>query len=190
MINRWRLEKSDPKAKLSPPKKQIVWWVEDTVPQEYRPYVEEGILEWNKAFEKIGFRNALAVRWQNDRDEFDPEDINYCTFRWITTSSTFAMSALRSNPLRAPGTPSRVSGPQHSIGKAARRTHESDPPPSPVPNRQPSKEAPVMAESRYQAFITTRKPLPNRWVSWNLKRYRVRESCSPGLFGSGTESCR
>ncbi len=99
MVNRWRLEKSDAKAKLSPPKKQIVWWVEDTVPQEFRPYVEDGILEWNKAFEKVGFRNALAVRWQNERDEFDPEDINYCTFRWITTSSTFAMSALRSNPL-------------------------------------------------------------------------------------------
>jgi hypothetical protein len=98
-INRWRLEKADPKAKLSPPKKQIVWWVEDNVPQEFRPYVEEGILEWNKAFEKIGFRNAIAVRWQNERDDFDPEDINYCTFRWITTSSTFAMSALRSNPL-------------------------------------------------------------------------------------------
>jgi hypothetical protein len=98
-INRWRLEKSDSSADLSPPKKQIVWWVEDNVPHEYRPFVEEGILEWNKAFEKIGFRNALAVRWQNDRDEFDPEDINYCTFRWITTPSTFAMSNVRSNPV-------------------------------------------------------------------------------------------
>ena len=88
MINRWRLEKADPKAKLSPPKKQIVWYVEDTVPIEYRPYVEEGILEWNKAFEKIGFRDAIAVRWQEDgRDDFDPEDINYCTFRWITTDA-------------------------------------------------------------------------------------------------------
>ena len=65
-INRWRLEKANPKAELSPPKKQVVWWVENTVPHEYRPYVEEGILEWNKAFEKIGFRNALGVRWQND----------------------------------------------------------------------------------------------------------------------------
>ena len=98
-INRWRLEKSDPKAKLSPPKKQLVWWVENTVPDEYRPYVEEGILEWNKAFEKIGFRNAISVRWQNERDDFDPEDINYCTFRWITTSSTFAMSGLRADPI-------------------------------------------------------------------------------------------
>jgi hypothetical protein len=98
-INRWRLEKADSDAKLSPPKKQIVWWVEDTVPHEYRPYVEAGILEWNKAFEKIGFRNALSVRWQNDQDDFDPEDINYCTFRWVTTPMTFAMSNLRSNPV-------------------------------------------------------------------------------------------
>ncbi len=99
-IDRWRLEKADPKAKLSAPKKQIVWWIEDTVPFEYRPFVEEGILEWNKAFEKVGFRNAVAVRWQQDglRDEFDPEDINYCTFRWITTPSTYAMSCLRANP--------------------------------------------------------------------------------------------
>jgi hypothetical protein len=55
MINRWRLEKANPRAKLSPPRKQIVWYVEDTVPIEYRPYVEEGIREWNKAFERIGF---------------------------------------------------------------------------------------------------------------------------------------
>lgn len=99
-INRWRIEKSDPKAKLSPPKKQLIWYVEDTVPLEYRPFVEAGILEWNKAFEKIGISNALAVRWQEDgRDDFDPEDINYCTFRWITTSTPFAMSCLRANPL-------------------------------------------------------------------------------------------
>ena len=98
-INRWRLEKANPKAKLSPPKKQIVWWVEDTVPIELRPYVEAGILEWNKAYEKIGIANAIAVRWQNERDDFDPEDINYCTLKWITTDSTFARSNLRANPL-------------------------------------------------------------------------------------------
>jgi hypothetical protein len=99
-INRWRLEKSDPRAKLSPPKKQIIWYVEDTVPLEYRPYVEEGISEWNKAFEKIGFKNAIAVRWQEaGRDEFDPEDTNYCTFRWITSDVSYAMSCLRANPI-------------------------------------------------------------------------------------------
>ena len=98
-INRWRLEKSNPKAKLSPPKKQLVWWVDNNVPHEYRPYVEEGILEWNKAFEKIGYRNALGVRWQQAGDVFDAEDINYCTFSWITTPFTFARSGLRADPI-------------------------------------------------------------------------------------------
>ena len=99
-IDRWRLEPSDPHAKLSPPRKQIIWYVEDTVPLEYRPYVEEGISEWNKAFEKIGFRNAIAVRRQEaGRDEFDPEDTNYCTFRWITSDMSYAMSCLRANPM-------------------------------------------------------------------------------------------
>jgi hypothetical protein len=100
MINRWRLEKADPGAEMSPPKKQIIWYVEDTVPIEYRPYVEEGIREWNKAFEKIGFRDAIAVRWQQaGRDDFDPEDTNYCTFRWITNDRSFAMSCFRANPM-------------------------------------------------------------------------------------------
>ncbi len=99
-VNRWRLEKANPRAKSSPPRKQIVWYVEDTVPVEYRPYVEEGIREWNKAFEKIGFRDAIAVRWEEPgRDEFDPEDARYCTFRWITSGQSYAMSCLRANPL-------------------------------------------------------------------------------------------
>lgn len=99
MINRWRLEKANPQAALSAPKKQIVFYVEDNVPYEYRSYVEDGIREWNKAFEKIGFRDAIAVRWQQPGEEFDPEDANYNTFRWITTNSTYAMSCLRANPL-------------------------------------------------------------------------------------------
>jgi hypothetical protein len=100
MINRWRLEKANPRAKLSPPHKQIIWYVEDTVPIEYRPYVEDGIREWNKAFERIGFRDAIAVRWAEEgRDEFDPEDTRYCTFRWVTSEGGFAMSCMRADPM-------------------------------------------------------------------------------------------
>ncbi len=102
-INRWRLERAeplDPKRpnKLSAPKKKIVFWIENTVPDEYRAYVREGILEWNKAFEKIGFRDAIEVR-QQESEDFDPEDINYNTFRWITTDGGFAMGPSRANPL-------------------------------------------------------------------------------------------
>lgn len=101
-VNRWRLERvdTDPKNKdrLSPPKKKIVFWIEKSVPDEYRAYVREGILEWNKAFEKVGFRDAIEVR-QQENEEFDPEDINYNTFRWITTGGGFAMGPSRANPL-------------------------------------------------------------------------------------------
>ncbi|HEV3261994.1 MAG TPA: zinc-dependent metalloprotease, partial [Gemmataceae bacterium] len=101
-VNRWRLERADndPRnaAKLSAPKKKIVFWIEKSVPDEYRAYVREGILEWNKAFEKIGFRDAIEVR-QQENEDFDPEDINYNTFRWITTSRGFAQGPSRANPL-------------------------------------------------------------------------------------------
>jgi hypothetical protein len=101
-INRWRLERADTdpknKDKLSAPKKKIVFWIEKSVPDEYRAYVREGILEWNKAFEKIGFRDAIEVR-QQENEDFDPEDINYNTFRWITTDMGFAMGPSRANPL-------------------------------------------------------------------------------------------
>jgi hypothetical protein len=100
-VNRWRLERADTdpknKNKLSVPKKKIVFWIENSVPFEYRAFVREGILEWNKAFEKIGFRDAIEVR-QQENEEFDPEDMNYNTFRWITTGYGFAMGPSRANP--------------------------------------------------------------------------------------------
>jgi len=97
-VTRWRLEKSNADADKSPPKEPIIFWIEKTVPREYRPYVKAGILEWNKAFEKIGFLDAIQVRDQQSRDEFDPEDLRYNTFRWIATGSSFAMGPSRTNP--------------------------------------------------------------------------------------------
>ena len=100
-VNRWRLEPAEPvtAGKLSVPKKSIKFYIEKTVPHEYRAAVQEGILEWNKAFEKIGFRNAIEVVQQRDDEDFDPEDMNYNTFRWITTDRAFAMGPSRANPL-------------------------------------------------------------------------------------------
>jgi hypothetical protein len=102
-VNRWRLERAEPADpkhpnRLSPPKKKIVFWIEKSVPDEYRAAVREGILEWNKAFEKVGFRDAIEVR-QQENEDFDPEDINYNTFRWIATDQGFAMGPSRANPL-------------------------------------------------------------------------------------------
>jgi hypothetical protein len=97
-INRWDLQKADAAAPLSPPKKPIIFYLEKTIPFVYRKPIREGIAEWNKAFEKAGFANAIEVRQQRDTDDWDPEDINYNTFRWITAGAGFAMGPSRVNP--------------------------------------------------------------------------------------------
>src|SRR5690606_37845118 len=53
-INRWNLQKLDSSIDVSPPKEPIRFYIENTVPVYLRPTVEAGILEWNKAFEKLG----------------------------------------------------------------------------------------------------------------------------------------
>jgi hypothetical protein len=97
-INRWQLEKADPSAAVSPPKKPIVFWIERTVPFRYRQPIREGIEGWNDAFEKAGFASAIEVRQQPDVTDWDPEDVNYNTFRWITAGQSFAMGPSRVNP--------------------------------------------------------------------------------------------
>ncbi len=97
-INRWQVEKADPSAAISPPKKPIVFWIERTVPFRYRQPIREGIEAWNDAFEKAGFASAIEVRQQPDAADWDPEDVNYNTFRWITAGQSFAMGPSRVNP--------------------------------------------------------------------------------------------
>ena len=97
-INRWDLQKADPSLNPSPPKKQIEFYIEKTVPFKYRKAIYDGIYEWNKAFEKAGFSNAIIVKQQGDKDDIDPEDIRYNFFRWITSNAGFAMGPSRVNP--------------------------------------------------------------------------------------------
>ncbi len=97
-INRWDLQKSDAALNPSPPKKAIEFHIEKTVPYKYRKAVYDGIYEWNKAFEKAGFANAIIVHQQADNDDKDPEDVRYNFFRWITSNAGFAMGPSRVNP--------------------------------------------------------------------------------------------
>jgi hypothetical protein len=85
-IHRWRLEKKDPSAALSEPVQPIVYYVDSTVPDKFRPWVKEGIEKWQKAFERAGFKNAiLAKDPPKDDPDWDPEDVRYSTIRWITS---------------------------------------------------------------------------------------------------------
>jgi hypothetical protein len=86
-VDRWRLEKKDPAAALSEPVKPIVFWIDRTVPLRYRDAVTQGIVEWNKAFEKIGFKNAIEAKVQPDDAKFDTLDVGVASVRWVTTAS-------------------------------------------------------------------------------------------------------
>lgn len=100
-ITRWNLKKRDPSLPLCEPEQPIVYYIEKTVPVKYRRAVRDGILEYNKSFEKIGFINAIEVRQQTDDNEWkdlDPEDMRYSFFRWIVSGQAFAMGPSRANP--------------------------------------------------------------------------------------------
>jgi len=98
-INRWQLEKADSNAQLSPPKQPIIYWLENTIPVEYREAVKEGILLWNKAFERIGFKDAIVVKQQPDNPDWDSDDVRYSMIRWFTgVDAGFAIGPSRVNP--------------------------------------------------------------------------------------------
>ena len=98
-INRWNLQKLEPGSEVSLPKKPIVFWLDKNMPYAYRKPIRDGILEWNKAFEKAGFYNAIEVRQQEDNDTWDPEDIRYNTIRWSPANLGFAIGPSRVNPM-------------------------------------------------------------------------------------------
>ncbi|MDX2220824.1 MAG: zinc-dependent metalloprotease [Burkholderiales bacterium] len=98
-VNRWRLEKKDPGAAVSEPKQPIVYWVDKNVPEKYRDAVTRGILEWNKAFEKAGFKNAIVVKQQTEKDDFDTMDAKHASVRWFTGADVgFAIGPSRVDP--------------------------------------------------------------------------------------------
>ncbi|MGB0166501.1 MAG: zinc-dependent metalloprotease [Luteibaculum sp.] len=85
MIHRWYLKKQNPDAELSEPVEPIVWWIENTTPEEYREIIRTGVLRWNKAFEAVGFKNAVQVRVQPDTASWDAGDIRYNVLRWTSS---------------------------------------------------------------------------------------------------------
>ena len=83
-INRWRLEKKDPAAAVSEPKEPIRVVMDRNIPEKWRDAVRSGILEWNVAFERAGFRNAIALEQQApDADWTLTEASRLLAVRWF-----------------------------------------------------------------------------------------------------------
>ena len=85
LIHRWHLVKKDPNAAISEPVEPIVWWIENTTPQEFRSTIKEAGEKWNIAFEKAGFKNAVLVKEQPDTANWDAGDIRYNVLRWTSS---------------------------------------------------------------------------------------------------------
>lgn len=89
-ISRWRLEPKDTAAfkrgELVEPVKQIVYYIDPATPLKWRPYLKQGVEDWNKAFESAGFRNAIAAKdppSPEEDPEFNPEDARYSVIRYF-----------------------------------------------------------------------------------------------------------
>ena len=91
-ITRWRLEPSDPEAwargELVEPVKPIVYYLDPATPMKWRPYLKQGVEDWNAAFAEAGFKNAIIAKdppTPEEDPEFSPEDVRYSVIRYFSS---------------------------------------------------------------------------------------------------------
>lgn len=99
-VLRWNLKKKDPKAAISEPVKPIVWFIDNSVPEIYREACKEGILYWNRAFEALGYKNAVVVKdAPKDDPEWDHADGRHNVLRWaMSPDASYAIALFRNDP--------------------------------------------------------------------------------------------
>lgn len=102
-IKRWRIEPKDTAAyfagKLTEPTKPIVYYIENTFPTLWKNAIKNGVLRWNKAFEKIGFKNVVQVQdFPTNDPNFDPDDFKYSCIRYLPTDVENAMGPSWTDP--------------------------------------------------------------------------------------------
>jgi len=91
-LRRYRMEPKDREAfergELVEPKEPIVWYIDPATPEKWIPYFKAGIMEWESAFEKAGFKNAVDVRvapTEKEDPEFSLLDARYNVIRYVAT---------------------------------------------------------------------------------------------------------
>lgn len=92
-ITRWRLEPKDSidaekikRGELVEPKKPIIYYIDPATPKQWRPYLIAGIEDWQVAFEKAGFKNAILAReWPDSDKTMSMEDARYSVVRYLAS---------------------------------------------------------------------------------------------------------
>jgi hypothetical protein len=100
-ITRFRLEKKDPAAAVSEPVKPITYYLASEIPEKWRPFIKKGVEDWNAAFEKAGFKNAVVCKDAPTKAEdptWDPEDARFSVIRWVAEPTQNAMGPHVADP--------------------------------------------------------------------------------------------
>jgi len=91
-VVRWRLEpkKEDvekwKKGELVEPVKPIVYYIDPATPKKWRPYLIQGINDWQKSFEKAGFKNAIIGKeWPENDSTMSLEDARFSVLRYFAS---------------------------------------------------------------------------------------------------------
>jgi hypothetical protein len=91
-IHHWRLEPKDEDlekwkmGQLVEPKKQIVYYIDPATPKKWRPYLIAGINDWQKSFEKAGFKNAIVGKeWPQNDTTMSLEDARFSVIRYFAS---------------------------------------------------------------------------------------------------------
>lgn len=94
-ITRWRLEPKDEEAymrgELVEPKKPIVFYIDQAVPAFLRSNIKKGMTDWNIAFEKAGFKNAVQAYDLTDSIAAEGDDMRYSVLTYDASEKANAM---------------------------------------------------------------------------------------------------
>jgi hypothetical protein len=89
-ILRWRLEPRDEdkeryaRGELVEPKKPIVIYIDPATPRQWRPYLIQGINDWQKTFEQAGFKNAIIGKeWPENDWTMHADDARYSFINYL-----------------------------------------------------------------------------------------------------------
>lgn len=86
-INRWRLEKKDPSAAVSDPVRPIVYYIDPATPEQWKPWIRKAVLDWQPAFERAGFSNAIVpMDPPTDDPDWSPDDVRHTVIRWLPST--------------------------------------------------------------------------------------------------------
>lgn len=74
-----------PERKVVEPAKPIVFYIDNSTPYQWRKYIKRGIEDWQIAFEKAGFKNAIIAIEVTDSMEIDMDDVNYSVLTYAAS---------------------------------------------------------------------------------------------------------